>query len=1126
MNLFINHFNKSTFKQAFMKQKLFGAAALVAFILAGASCTKQEQSEFNFDAVTQEITISATVTYDAGVEANGASYTIVNAKPAAGRKVTVEVPMASYVAGAQGSKLFETVTDANGYFTIAIPVKSDGIAGVEVHLEQFTDFYTSYESMGADGKPIFKTILKRYSYDFGPFALTPGNFAFQNNIVYNAANASVEEFDNIVNFKGQIKLAIEKGYRIGDYKNANKATVEFNVTYPGGGAANTYTFGTVTDGEGNYSINIPVKSLSDNLTINSIKVLAVGENEFVHYTDSAETVTVYGAYSLVAANFANGGVYTDFVDGMAYNLGVRYMPFDPYFNKGITPDDAATPAKWDANLIGWARGLAGFQNYDQTITIKGSVKLAALAGFGEGIYTSGAQVLNLTGPAPYNTGGGFKIYTDKAGNFSVDIPANTDKVAPNYFNITLAQESQEQPFTFIDSKGKETILRDGLYNIRTQIKPENADWDEYGTYYFKYAPALANTPDEWSNNLIGWYKAQGFDKTVDVKGKVLFAVEEKFGVGKYIPMEKIIEVMDITNGRFFDIKADAEGNINFAIPVEDTDDQLNLAIVQNNVPVKDFAHYTEFGKTTPVYIADDYNDYTIVYDDKDHKWNDLGTAYVKFNDQSVWPILDDTYHNDLIGWLIMKDANDILFAEKATIKGAATVAVETGFMTGEMKPAEGLILDINVATAPAGVVQVLADAKGEFSFELPLEKVGQEPAVGFSAAPLPVEEFTHYIDADKKVATLLNGNYSNVGRIIVKEGAQYGELGTANYEYLPAAPGAVKFWNDFTQYLAGWKVIDGKEIKENVTGKLFVAQEAKARTGQYVAFKGAPVRIVAGGEDYVGVTDNAGKFSIPVLKEFADDKYNPGFFDVALAADDFGKFKHYTAVGTNNSVLLDGNYNHVLDRKSDLNAEWTDMGEYYFKFTPNAAPATWDNTLAGYLIAPDGEFETYTVKGKVQWNIEDFSGASAAAKWQAVDYGTATVTIGYDMNDDLVFTPADIAIAGGQEIFNVPVENGEFALTLKRAEAPATVWITIVPDDIVADKFNHYTNKAQKSSLEVLYGYTYQTLANINQEECAKATGNNFAPKHAAKMKLKFDAQHPQPDGWAQYVWNINTDAE
>ena len=1120
MNLFINHFNKSTFKQAFMKQKLFGAAALVAFILAGASCTKQEQSEFNFDAVNQEITLSATVTYNTGVEVNGANYSIANAKPAAGRKVTVEVPMASYVAGAQGSKLFETVTDANGYFTIAIPVKSNGINGVNVYLEQFTDFYNEYESMGADGKPIIKSLLKRYSWQQLNINLVPGNYEFPNRIEYVANNADVEQFDNIVTFKGQIKLAIEKGFRIGDYKNASNANVEFSIAYPANAvsAAANFTFGTTTDAEGNYTINIPVRSLSEGLRINALKVLGVGDNAFVHYTDSAETISLYGAYEVT--NFAAPGILglllTDFVDGMPYNLGTRYLAFNPYFNNGITQDDGARPAKWEDNLIGWARGKAGFQNYDQTVTIKGRIHLAALEGFGKGIFTEGAQAIVINGPAPYNQN--FKAYTDKAGNFKVDIPTNDYKVAADFFNITLAEE--DQPFTFIDSKGKETILRDGLYDNYNQIKPENADWDEYGDYYVMYTPDPLNTPDEWSDDLIGWKKAQGKDKFVEVKGKVLFAVEKGYGIGAYEPQARIVTVTDVTTGENYDVMTSAEdGTFSFNLPMEDDADQLNIALVQANVPVKDFAHYTEYGKTTPVYIADDYNNYTIVYADKDHKWNDLGTAYVKFNDQFL-AAGDDTWHENLAGWLKLMDINDVEFAEKATIKGAAKLNVETGFLAGDMIPAEGYILEI-VVPGLANNVQVLTDNKGEFSFVLPLENAGEEPNVDFdNTVTIPVEKFTHYKDADKKFDILTNGEYDCTGRIIKKEGHEWTDLGTAYYQYIPdPMQPAPAMWDalvpatEFAPYIAGWKVIDGWDLSETVTGTVFKAKETKARTGEYEKFAGMPVKINIAGELYTAATDANGKFSIKVLKQFPDDEFNPVFVDAALSSDDYGKFKHFREVGnTANFVLLDGNYNHVLDRVNDEYAAWNIMGEYYYKFTPNAAPGTWDNNLVGWLIAPDGEYETININGKVQWAIEEWSGSSAAAKWQSVGYSTATVT-------------TDVDGVG----YNVPVEDGKIAFSFKVAKdaVPDKVAITIAPDDIEVDEFKHWTDKNKNNTLEILHQYTFTSQNNVNAEDCDKsATGNIYAPKAAAKLKLKFDAQHLQPDGWTQYIWNVNQDAE
>ena len=81
------------------------------------------------------------MTYSTGVDVNATSYSIVNSKPAAGRKVFVEVPYNQYSnAAAAGNKIFETVTDENGKFSIVIPTKSTGI-NATIRMEEFTDVY-------------------------------------------------------------------------------------------------------------------------------------------------------------------------------------------------------------------------------------------------------------------------------------------------------------------------------------------------------------------------------------------------------------------------------------------------------------------------------------------------------------------------------------------------------------------------------------------------------------------------------------------------------------------------------------------------------------------------------------------------------------------------------------------------------------------------------------------------------------------------------------------------------------------------------------------------------------------------------------------------------------------------
>ena len=320
----------------FMKQKLFGAASLVAFILFGASCSKQEQSEFNLGSVKQEVTISATVTYSTGVDVNATSYSIINSKPAAGRKVFIEVPYAQYGnAAAVGNKIFETVTDEAGKFSITIPTKSTGI-NATIRMEEFTDVYRTYEKMGADGKPVFKSELRNYSFSVAANALMPGAFRFPEEIVYASEKIDVDQFANEVTMTGKVNLAYETGFRKGAFKAADKATVEFTVIYDyGTTAALELKFGTVTDAQGNYSITLPVKSLADGFHITGLKVLGIGDSQFTHFDSDTTSVKVYGAYELM--NFGNtagvGGLnFANIIDGVTYNLGAQNLLFTPYYN--------------------------------------------------------------------------------------------------------------------------------------------------------------------------------------------------------------------------------------------------------------------------------------------------------------------------------------------------------------------------------------------------------------------------------------------------------------------------------------------------------------------------------------------------------------------------------------------------------------------------------------------------------------------------------------------------------------------------------------------------------------------------------------------------------------------------
>lgn len=1110
-NFFSNYF--------FMKQKLFGAAALVALILFGASCSNQEQSEFNFDSVKQEVTISAKVTYDAGVEADASNpngYKIVNAKPAAGRKVFVEIPFAQYsAAAAAGNKIFETVTDENGVFTITVPTKSTGVNG-NIRLEEFTAVYQEYVKMGSDGKPIFKSTL--YSYDtpagLTNISLKPGAFKFpdNNDISYTPHALDMEDFDENVTIAGSINLAYETGFRKGAFKSASNANVEFEIAYTG--MTNPLTFGTTTDANGNYKITLPMRTLSEGFTINSIKVLGIGENEFKHWISDtiAEPQIVKGAYQLAGITAGAPIVFSDVIDGITYDLGAKNLIFTPYYNAGIT--NIPEPENWSKDLIGWSagRGDLGFnETYDKNAKLTGKVYMPYLKAYGEADYKNEKQTIILTGTAaPYDKG--LVVITEQDGSFSVDLPVKDE----NPITFTVKLEKEDQPFEFKGSK-KNVVLYDGKYNSNTKIKEEGTEWYELGDFFFKYAPNGSNTPDEWNADLIGWYRDPVYkkinpDKTI--KGQFLFAVEESYGVGKYSPLPFIVTISvdddgnPATPNRSIAIKPDANGFISFDLPLKDELDQPDITVSTANFPSNEYVHYTEFGKTDSRLVSDKYTLYKYVYDKKDPEWNEkIGTRYYKFAQATDEDDLPSTFHKNLAGWFIMCDGTDHTpYAASVRASGKAKLAYETGFLAGDWKAAQGQVVNVTVDGTD---VEILTDQQGNFKLDVPIKKEGFKATLGVSTTKkIKVDNFKHYVDATS--TQLLSGEYS--GESVKDDEAEWNEFGTVYYTFTPIASEKPAIWDKYCKYIAGW--IPAKngykvENKSAVTGTVKVISETSARVGKFVAFQYLPVMITVEGQKYVGATDQDGKFSIDVLRKYSDDEPSVTFDALStFSSDDFGKFVHYRKVGNTATEKLAGDYAYK-GKTDDASNKWNKLGIKYYTFNKDAGQAAtdWNTNLAGWNIY-DADWQTdITITAKVMRAIEKWLDP-AKAVWE--DEGNNTATI----------------IINGTESYPVPIKGGEISLTLKRKEAPASIQLTINPDDYKIATFNHWKTKTQENSLEVVKDYKYTSAGNINSTVCTKEEGNIYKPTYAAKMILYINAGegYKAPENWASYTWNVNND--
>lgn len=106
-----------------MKKTFFVTAMACALVFVG--CEKQ--SELNFNEIKGSAKVEGTVFYNEGDKLDDGVIISNNLVPASGQVVVVRVPYADYSAGATGDKTFEATVDAQGNYSIDIPVDLDGV---------------------------------------------------------------------------------------------------------------------------------------------------------------------------------------------------------------------------------------------------------------------------------------------------------------------------------------------------------------------------------------------------------------------------------------------------------------------------------------------------------------------------------------------------------------------------------------------------------------------------------------------------------------------------------------------------------------------------------------------------------------------------------------------------------------------------------------------------------------------------------------------------------------------------------------------------------------------------------------------------------------------------------------
>ncbi len=236
-----------------MKKLFFVALATLA--LAGCN---HKQSQLDFSDVAGKAVIQGYVYVDRGYKQDGNMYVAVN-EAAEGCAVVVKVPYSKYDADAAvGNKMFEGICDANGFYSIEIPVGQAAISGASVYTRPFVGKY--YEMVNG-------TVMETEA----SFSEKSTSVDIENGKTYMAANMVVTKDVTAPNFSRQQVVTVsgqiaqryekktyidkedpEKGYMVSaDVQNATSAvqlTIKFNYQ------SEVLMYNVTTDETGAYTL--------------------------------------------------------------------------------------------------------------------------------------------------------------------------------------------------------------------------------------------------------------------------------------------------------------------------------------------------------------------------------------------------------------------------------------------------------------------------------------------------------------------------------------------------------------------------------------------------------------------------------------------------------------------------------------------------------------------------------------------------------------------------------------------------------------------------------------------------------------------------------------------------------
>lgn len=825
-----------------MRNKLALFAAVSALAFAGC---KPEQSELDFNSLTEKAIVSGQIVYDAGVDTTSTDgYQVNHIKPVAQQPVYVEIPYSAFKTGAQGYKRFETQTDSKGRYSIEVPTKPAGIDQVQIRMQEFTAYKAEYLKM-ENGKPVFETHLYSYSYEPAAFTLKPGSIEFfdETEIRCTPTKVSLDELKESITLTGNIQLAEEAGYRKGVYRPATNMTVEFTAQYDGIQEANStnlkqFTFGTTTDAQGNYTIKLPLKSYEDGFASLKATVKNTGK-EYTHYTAPNSTMALNGYYKGEDI-LASSQAITNIVEGMGYEMPTMYLKFTPGFNNNLTIP--TTPSTWTNNLAGWER-YDGFNEYK---TVTGKYLFGIEKSFGIGGWSNPMQEAYLTITYPTGSRESKSVYvnTDAEGNFSFDIPVKdaTEAITLAY---TAINDTKQHTHFLADGSTKVFI---GKYNTSiTTIKEIGAEWNNMGETYYTFQPtglsAVELSALQWNKDLAGWKKDKDKETVATLTANVYIPVETAYAEGKYVA----------ANGYIMTITANSVSyaapviNGKFSVDILTTNVTEEPTITWSSAPIegiKDYKHFAEYGKD-PRILPGQYTRYQWIGENEADRtaWNELGDVYYNFVPQAT-PDNWTAWFKHIAGWVI----RDAQHTTKQHVTGTLKTAQEAGYYDGIYANAANTLVKIIID----GETYVGAtNAEGKYS--IPVLIAADDENIATSILPYFTAnnvDYMHYTKPNKgeKVQIQYTNGFTT-GRI---DGyTAWYDKGTTYYKSPYETQEGLK--------LLGWTNVERKEkagYKEAITIKAKIAKAtekldgANAKAGWINDLTSRGAKLTIGGDMY------------------------------------------------------------------------------------------------------------------------------------------------------------------------------------------------------------------------------------------------------------------------------------